>query len=368
MTKPISKTSSTLRAFTLLEMLLVVTILGAVATSLLIAVNDKDDDRRYETTKDLVEQVRFAATGFSGNGNISTNNSGYIADLGELPDSIGKLMRTEHPDSSDTTNNVEDRLSKWKQVGRNNDDSAWGAGLDATEADKISIFHGWRGPYLVATGGGLDEDNADADEDINTGEEDFRFRDAWGNDLIIDTESANGVTSGELYLFSLGKDRVSNPVSDLVNRFERDFPTTDSFQEIPESLYKLQTSTAPEITFTYGTGNDLRVGVIFAGIDLTTSWDTSTAVTRYERGLNTTTVTAVAAPLTGFAVSQTVILPATLFNDRFARQFQVVFYEENGSGTLANRIHYIAPHTFTIPLQASPEVKINIGETIPPAP
>lgn len=347
--------------FTLLEMLLVVSILGAVATSLLIVGNDKDDLRRYETTKALVEQVRFAATGFSPSGSFSTNNIGYIADLGELPDTIEKLMRTEHPDSTITSNNVGDRLEEWKQVGRNNDNDGWIAGLDSTEAEKISLFHGWRGPYLIATGGGLDEDNADGDDDINTGEEDFRFRDAWGNNLVINDESANGVTTGDFYVYSLGKDRASNASPDLVNRFERDYPSTDSFQEIPESLYKLQTSTAPEITFTYSAGNNLRVGVIFSGIDLTTSWDTVTSSARIERGLHNATVSALAG-------TQTVTLPASLFNDRFSRQFQVVFYEENGSGTLANRVHFIAPHTFTIPLQASPEVKINISETIPAAP
>ena len=146
-----------------------------------------------------------------------------------------------------------------------------------------------------------------------------------------------------------------------MNRFERDYPSTDSFQEIPESLYKLQTSTAPEITFTYEAGNDLRVGVIFAGIDLTASWDTSTSSARIERGLHNATVSATAG-------TQTVTLPASLFNDRFARQFQVVFYEENGSGTLANRVHFIAPHTFTIPLQASPEVNINVSDAITSAP
>ncbi|MCH2060609.1 MAG: hypothetical protein MK183_08265 [Verrucomicrobiales bacterium] len=335
--------NGSIRAFTLLEMLLVVLILGAVATSLMIVVNDSDDERRFDITKEKYEMILQATTGFQ-----TDATSGFIADMGRLPRNLVELLRTDHPDTTDTTLNIEDALDEWKLVGKNDDNSGWVSGLDANEAQKISIRHGWRGPYLLATGGGIDE----TDDSVDNPAE-FRFRDEWGGDFIVDDE-ADG--SPGLSIYSNGKDRTTD-TGIQENRYERDYPNDKT---VPVGLYTLQTSTSPEITFTYSSGANLRLGVVFPGIDLTQTWDISSSSSQIERGLAPSTLAA-------SATEQVVNLPSSLFDGRLARDFQLVFYEESGqaSDTLADRVHYISRFTFSIPLQASPSISTRLDEAIP---
>ncbi len=329
--------------FTLLEMLLVVLILGAVATSLMIVVNDSDDERRYDATKEKYEMILQATTGFQ-----SDATSGFIADMGRLPRDLVELLRTNHPDTSDTTLNIEDALDEWKLVGRNDDNSGWVTGLDTNEAEKISIRHGWRGPYLLATGGGIDETDDSTDNPT-----DYRYRDEWAENFVVDDE-ADGAPG--LTIYSTGKDRTADS-GIQENRYERDYPNDKT---VPIGLYTLQTSSSPKITFTYSSGANLRLGVLFPGIDLTQTWNSSTTASQIELGLGPSAIAASAS-------EQIITLPSSLFDGRLARDFQLVFYEETGqvSDTLADRVHYISRFTFSIPLQASPSISTRLNEAIP---
>ena len=331
------------RGFTLLEMLLVVLILGAVATSLMIVVNDNDDERRSDVTKEKYAMILQATTGFQAEG-----TSGFIADMGRLPRNLVELLRTDHPNTADTTLNIEDALDEWKLVGRNDDNSGWVTGLDTNEAEKINLRYGWRGPYLLATGGGIDE----TDDSVDNPAE-YRFRDEWGGDFIVDDE-ADGAPG--LAIYSNGKDRTTD-TGIQENRYEKDYPNDKT---VPIGLYTLQTSSSPEITFTYSSGANLRLGVLFPGIDLAQTWDTSSTTNQIERGLGPLTVAASAA-------EQIITLPSSLFNGRLARDFQLVFYEETGqvSDTLADRVHYISRFTFSISLQASPSISTRLDQAIP---
>src|SRR5688500_9119198 len=78
--------------FTLLEMLLVVFILGMVASSMVLLLDERGDQSRYDETKRRYEQLREAMFGPEG---ITLNGSpilrGYVADTGELPGELRHL-------------------------------------------------------------------------------------------------------------------------------------------------------------------------------------------------------------------------------------------------------------------------------------
>jgi len=103
------------RRLTLIELLLVVFILAAVAASAATLTDEVDVQARYDVTASRREQVRRAILGDEGQA-----ISGFVADMGRLPNSLQELLEPGP-------------LPAWSF------DASVGAGA------------GWRGPYVHGT-------------------------------------------------------------------------------------------------------------------------------------------------------------------------------------------------------------------------
>lgn len=134
------------RGFTLLELLVVITLMGLVATAGLAMVNSLSERERtdipHDLTKSKLAQIRYAMIGdISLNLNNSPMLSGYVADMGRLPANINELIELGVQPA-------------WTSIA-----------LSGVTAGAIGeVWGGWRGPYLTGTPEGA----------IRT------FRDGWG--------------------------------------------------------------------------------------------------------------------------------------------------------------------------------------------
>jgi type II secretory pathway pseudopilin PulG len=82
---------STARRLTLIELLLVLFILSAVAASAASFVEKADDQLRYDDTKQRVRALRSAVLG-EASGELRDRRAGFVADMGRLPASLSELL------------------------------------------------------------------------------------------------------------------------------------------------------------------------------------------------------------------------------------------------------------------------------------
>jgi len=179
------------RGFTLLEMVLVLFLIGLLASAGLLFTEGVEDQAKYDETKRRMELIRKAIIGDSTRTiNGAPEISGFAADMGRLPGCIKELLVNKNCDGSE----IED----------------WEVDPDT------GIGFGWRGPYIQTI--------ADRSGDV-------KFRDGYGNDddtenfgwewLLLDasnntlsmTEAQSAVKAN---LQSLGFD-VIDPVDDIPN-------------------------------------------------------------------------------------------------------------------------------------------------------
>ncbi len=78
------------RAFTLLELLLVVFILAAVAATSMSLVDRQDQQLRYDVTKARMETIRSAVVGPEGA--AARGAAGFVADVGRFPSDATELL------------------------------------------------------------------------------------------------------------------------------------------------------------------------------------------------------------------------------------------------------------------------------------
>lgn len=202
-----SKLNQAQSGFTLLELLVVTTLMGLVAAAGLAMVNGLSESERTDIPNDLTKskwaQIRYAIIGDS---SLILNNSpmlsGYVADMGRLPANINELIELgDQPAWSE--------LPLYEAI----------AGYTPSTGVQEKIGAGWRGPYLIGTPEGS----------IRT------FRDGWGtptnpakpNDFgwVVGlgpstSESACSVTNcTEITVQSLGADGLPDG-----NGFNADYP------------------------------------------------------------------------------------------------------------------------------------------------
>lgn len=102
-----------------MELLIVVSILSALALSAMFLVNTADEQFRYDDTKNRLERIRTAVLGLQNatvNGQIMV--SGFVSDIGRLPNNLQELIE-------------QGVMPNW--------------GLDVN----TGVEAGWRGPYLA---------------------------------------------------------------------------------------------------------------------------------------------------------------------------------------------------------------------------
>lgn len=234
--------------FTLLEMLVVVFILAALALSTVAVTQDADSQFRYEDTLARREAIRRAALGSP---DLQLNGQpllrGFVADMGRLPISLRELVEQDQdPDPAllAVTNLAEYGFVPLQST------PGYPSPAPASWAS-WGLAGGWRGPYLS----GVEEDR------YLSGVEEDRvrvFRDGWGRvaDPSLDTtpDALNygwdfrfvpGVvgpspTGDKLTLQSYGADLV--PGSLTGEFYEREAPTSPALVSADDYQLDLATS------------------------------------------------------------------------------------------------------------------------------
>lgn len=116
--------------FSLIELLVVVAVLSAVAWVALGAVEGDTNAIRDSATRARLQEIRRAIVGRA---DLALNGgpmvSGYVADVGRLPQCLEALQSQ----SADCDGDGDADAPAWSNVGN-------------------MFSHGWRGPYLVANG------------------------------------------------------------------------------------------------------------------------------------------------------------------------------------------------------------------------
>ncbi|MEM7173180.1 MAG: prepilin-type N-terminal cleavage/methylation domain-containing protein [Pseudomonadota bacterium] len=237
-TKPKTQATAKNRAaagFTLLELLVVISILAVAAFVAVSGLEQDDGQWRLDETRNRIERIRSAIVGDS---DLRVNGapaiSGFATDVGALPPCLAALV-----DQAGTCGGVAFDYPAY-QV-----DGATGLGS------------GWRGPYLsVAT-------------EITTGLR--AIRDGWGNTSEGDDAENFGwsrfdTTGGNVVIQSIGADLIPNTASAAeyaaLDFFSRDYPPSPAASPadapdpiiIPED-YQVDISNVP-VTLWNGTTGD----------------------------------------------------------------------------------------------------------------
>ncbi len=210
------KNISRQQGLTLLELLLVVTILSAVAYTTLAVVDNDNSQVRFEDTQNRLQMIRKAIIGDSSRTiNGQPEIRGFVADMGGLPKNIQELTVREYcPDPQYTTNAACAGAGEiWA--------SLTSYAFDGPSGTNTGLWAGWNGPYLPASS-----------------ESDYpKFRDGWGNDdssnnfgwLFDDTTQPN-----ELIVQSYGMEGDSTGTAD----YEVDYPVAASKTLIAQNDYR----------------------------------------------------------------------------------------------------------------------------------
>ncbi len=216
------------RGLTLLEMLVVVFILSAVALMTLSFTNNADEQFRFEDTRTRLGKIRTAAVGepertINGGPAIS----GFVADIGRLPNDIRELIQP-HPTDPNISCDGVGALPCWK-----------------SDPTVVELWAGWRGPYLSTF---TEQSGLKA------------FRDGWGN--------AGGVpnygwsvtvnqAAGTFSVVSLGSDGTSGGTN-----YAADYPSSGNLAIQDDHQINIK---GWSITVTFrnpvgGAGTDLTLG------------------------------------------------------------------------------------------------------------
>ncbi|MBW2020520.1 MAG: type II secretion system protein GspG [Deltaproteobacteria bacterium] len=151
--------------FTLLELVVVLTIIGFLVMIMTGVYSGEDDQKRFEQTREQMEEIRKALLGSDGTyASGQRRFAGYIADMGGLPALVDVLGTP-----GDTSDDQPEGL--WDQ-----------GGLPDWEHKAASrTWMGWRGAYIEAPPGNV-------------------LKDGWGNPLVF------SVANGDMTIKSYGAD------------------------------------------------------------------------------------------------------------------------------------------------------------------
>lgn len=233
--------------FTLIEMLLVVFLIGLVASSMVLIVNDKDDQNRYDQTRVRYQTILDAILGtpkLSLNGQPLVN--GFIADMGRLPLAV--------PANTNGLLGVYG-LDELIQHPTDENDKATDTFKKVSDHPGCLITTGWRGPYLATFNQSL--------------------QDSWGADFQYSDDP--------LSLQSFGKDRALgtdySSEGDPNNFYEKDFPVSAN---ITETLYAsgnciLNLEFIRDKSDGAINAHQVLIGILYPGLDTTSAIGGDTA-------------------------------------------------------------------------------------------
>lgn len=211
--------------FTLLELLLVVTVLSAVAWMALGVVDNDSNQVRFDDTRNRLTAIRKAIIGdTSRTVNGQPEVRGYVADMGGLPDNLQSLVSQNYClNQPEITVQADCPVDNWvTQAARayNSDTGLWS---------------GWNGPYLPV--------------EAMTARNGSRFLDGWGNDdgsgnfgwifgpVTTPLVNRNRV---DLVVQSLGADGLSDTEPGAgAGLYELDYPPTTAPPLISDNEYRI---------------------------------------------------------------------------------------------------------------------------------
>ena len=237
-------------AFSLLILVTMLSALIAVASSAFLLTSGSEDEERQRVTKERYENIR---DGLLGPERFTTLNgvpvqAGFISDTGQFPDQHNLDILVSGTDLSRKS------LKPWSRIGSEL------VALHpefAKKAAQITIFDGWRGPYV-----------ADQNESGSV------TKDGWGRSFYY-TEPSPSSFDRSFALFSGVKDGrddlVAGPGADVYNE---DYPFSSTKYVGPE-IYLSPSMRIPEdINLVLTNLEDtelcnLYVGMIYPGLDLT---------------------------------------------------------------------------------------------------
>lgn len=202
------------RGLTILELLLVVTILSAVAYTTLVVVDNNSSQVRFEDTRNRLDLIRKAIIGDpSRTINGQPEIRGFVADIGALPRNVQELVSREY--CSDPQH---DNSGACVGAGASWETSAAAYAYD----DATGLWAGWNGPYLAAR---PEMDYA-------------KYRDGWGND-----DGSNNFgwqfsvdANANLLLQSLGMDGTLGPGT--LGGYEEDYPRAGAEILVAENAHR----------------------------------------------------------------------------------------------------------------------------------
>ena len=241
------KSTKNCNGFTLIEMLLVVFLIGLVASSMVLVVNDKDDQNRYDQTRVRYQSILDAILGtpkLSLNGQPLVN--GFIADMGRLPLPV--------PANTKDLEGVYG-LDELIQHPKNESNEATDALKKVSDHPGCLITSGWRGPYLATFNQSL--------------------KDSWGAEFQYN--------NAPLSLQSFGKDRAFgtdySSEDDPNNFYEQDFPSSAI---ISENLYSpgncvINLEFIRDETEGANNANQVLIGILYPGLDTSSAIGGDTA-------------------------------------------------------------------------------------------
>ena len=167
------------KGFTILELLVVITILAVLASAAFLTLEDNRDQQSYELTQERYENLKDAIIGRSTVRNGTIIDSGFVNDTGYLPGQLlgtGATLRNGalqellvnpilnqniadpsqnvllYPNWERMGGSIEDSLASFGNGNGGRSDPNPNGGDDFGEflrlQAKFEVFHGWRGPYL----------------------------------------------------------------------------------------------------------------------------------------------------------------------------------------------------------------------------
>lgn len=212
--------------FTLLEMLLVLFILGLMATAATVFTETLGTQSQYDDTRQRLDTLRRAIVGDPARiSNGGSEVSGFVADMGRLPYCLRELIDGKCADADP-------------------EPIAW----QLDEINGSGIWGGWRGPYLLAM------PNSDGTR---------VFRDGWANkyaDAAEDARNFGWVVSGALNVQSLGKDGAAGGEG-----LDADYPADSAASLIAQGDYSVNLRNWDEVEVQFDNQTDADVIAIPQG-------------------------------------------------------------------------------------------------------
>nr|WP_319393867.1 type II secretion system protein [uncultured Desulfobacter sp.] len=286
------------KGFTLLELLMVITILSAVAWMAVGTIENKTDQVRFDDTRNRLSAIRRAIIGDTSRTlNGMPEIRGYVADMGSLPRDLNALIKKDYcsdpqytneddcttasetwyiqgrpPCSKSGTNEhveegCDDLGGSWNtdqgyercsddvyttQTTCESDGEIWLDGNRYYDSEH-NLWAGWNGPYLNAaelTGYSKFRDGwgniYDADNGLVNGDEATKVSDDiditdpnnFGWSFILSTNTAYG-DYGNLVIRTVGRDGTADDSDSEYDAYDGDYPPQTASGTIPEEKYRI---------------------------------------------------------------------------------------------------------------------------------